>query len=248
MAKRGGKGKRKKQSPLEKEYNRKRYNLERRIRNAEARGYVFEKPLLGEKPKKIDRRAIQSLENKNRDFYKKAKYVDPKTGALVSGGRGQEIERSKAGKKGAQTRKRNQWSEYGGDYDFVKPPDFDDNDEEDEEDEEPDINDAVLRALEDYLENFEPEPSTWYCDEDTQLERVEYFQYYIQTMIDAYGRDEIAQRLENNAETIMDEVDAFIHASRVTSDSAWYRIKSIFEDSDLLFDDDDAGYGIDDYD
>lgn len=71
--------------------------IKRQIRNLEKRGYV----VYVELPKTT--KALKNLTLEK--LYKKSKYIDKETGELISAKRGRELERQKAAKKGAYTRK-----------------------------------------------------------------------------------------------------------------------------------------------
>lgn len=226
MGKKGGKKSRNKQTPLQKEYNKTWQNLERRVESALKRGYSWEKPLLTEKPKKITQKSLQALKNKNKIFYEKARYKDPITGKETSGKRGREIERSRAGKKGAETRKKNKTPP-------PPPP-------------PPPVSDAVLKGLLEYLNSFVPDNSLHNPSALEQEDRVNHFYFFLTDAINDIGYEELAQRLEQNAETIWGLVDKYIFSSKASSDNAWFSIKTIIRQQNIDYDIDDAGYGLDD--
>ena len=90
-------GKPRKPSQYKKEIQR----IKRQMKSLEKRGYVFDIDL----PKSL--RSARNLDLEN--LYKKAKYIDTETGELISGKRWREMERSKRGRKAAETRRKNQY-------------------------------------------------------------------------------------------------------------------------------------------
>lgn len=93
------------------------------IKRAEKRGYVFQvDDVLPDKPKRITERMLERLKYIKEDIYHFARYVDPRTGFIVSGKEGRKIERKRAAKKGQETKQRNkEIEEY---YDDL-PPEMD---------------------------------------------------------------------------------------------------------------------------
>lgn len=89
------------------EYRKQRKRIQSFIRRAEKRGFVFENPL-PPIPKKITEASIRRLSKLTpKALYKKAKYASEETsGEIVSGTKGRNIERRRAAKKAAKTRKR----------------------------------------------------------------------------------------------------------------------------------------------
>lgn len=79
------------------QYKKEIQRIKRQMKSLEKRGYVFDIDL----PKSL--RSARNLDLEN--LYKKAKYIDTDTGELISGKRGREMERSKRGRKAAETRK-----------------------------------------------------------------------------------------------------------------------------------------------
>lgn len=90
-------GKPRKPSQYKKEIQR----IKRQMKSLEKRGYVLDIDL----PKSL--RSARNLDLEN--LYKKAKYIDTETGELISGKRGREMERSRRGRKAAETRRKNQY-------------------------------------------------------------------------------------------------------------------------------------------
>lgn len=107
----------------------------KRLKRLEKRGYSLAERFQPKIPKKIGKKELERIQNKNKlDYiYDKATFYDIESGKTVSGRRGREIERSRASKKGAKKRRVNDISK--------EPPTF---------------NDAVLREVEKRIEFAQP--------------------------------------------------------------------------------------------
>ena len=80
--------------------------IERFQKSASKRGFYFPDDMLPQQPKRITKQALKKLANITpADQYAKAVYLDRDTGKMISGTEGRKQERSKAAKKGWQTRK-----------------------------------------------------------------------------------------------------------------------------------------------
>ena len=85
---------------LRKEYHKERNRINRFMRAAEKRGYIFDEGLLPPPPKRITKASIRRLSKLNPDFlYSHARYVDPDTGEHMPAKRGRIEERKKAARK-----------------------------------------------------------------------------------------------------------------------------------------------------
>lgn len=85
---------------LRKEYQKERNRINRFMRAAEKRGYIFEEGLLPPPPKRITKASVRRLSKLKPDFlYTHAHYVEPETGEYMSGKRGRVEERKKATRK-----------------------------------------------------------------------------------------------------------------------------------------------------
>lgn len=95
---------------LKVEYKRQRRRIQSFMRKAEKRGYIFDYNLPAI-PKKITQASIRRLSKVTPDYlYKHSTYVNQETGELVSGVRGRDIERLRASRKAAATKRANQKS------------------------------------------------------------------------------------------------------------------------------------------
>ena len=85
---------------LRKEYQKERNRINRFMRAAEKRGYIFDEGLLPPPPKRITKASIRRLSKLKPDFlYSHAHYVEPDTGEYMPAKRGRIEERKKATRK-----------------------------------------------------------------------------------------------------------------------------------------------------
>lgn len=183
-----------KSKPTIKEQYMKEYlDFYKRLGRIEARGYKLPDRFRPSIPKNIGGRELERIKNKNNlDYiYDKATFYDVESDRLVSGRKGREIERSRAGKKGARTRK-----------------------ERKQEAERPFFTDAVLREVENIVENATPTYANPYGK--PMLQNLLYEQ------IAEQGREAVAQKM-NSAESWVKESTRI-----VVQDSNQYNIESNF--------------------
>lgn len=83
-----------KKAKLEAEYRKERKRLNQLARRLEKRGYIADRSkIIPAIPKKITEASIARLKKINAaSFYKKSKYIDPRSGEVVSGTKGKKIE------------------------------------------------------------------------------------------------------------------------------------------------------------
>lgn len=101
------------QQAYQKEINR----INRFIKNASKRGFIFDREkiseMIPEKGSRITKKKIEILKAITPNvLYKEAKYLDPVTKQIVSGRQGRTLEQKRAGRKGYERRK----AKEGGDY------------------------------------------------------------------------------------------------------------------------------------
>lgn len=85
---------------LRKEYQKERNRINRFMRAAEKRGYIFDEGLLPPPPKRITKASVRRLSKLKPDFlYSHAHYVEPDTGEYMPAKRGRVEERKKATRK-----------------------------------------------------------------------------------------------------------------------------------------------------
>ncbi len=98
-----------KQAMLNAQYRAVRSNYLRNIRSMEQRGYVFDRDVRPDIPKKITPGSIRRLEKLNKNRYDHAYLVDPNTGEVLGKGQyARTVERQRAAKKSAKSRAANE--------------------------------------------------------------------------------------------------------------------------------------------
>ena len=103
-----------KKTPLQEEYEKQYLRIVRSIKEAEKRGFVFPESVY---PKKLKNPKISSVANLKdisiKDFYSKrrAYYIDPQTGEMMSAKAGRKLEQTRAAQKAAETRAKNKGEE-----------------------------------------------------------------------------------------------------------------------------------------
>lgn len=97
--------KRKKPTENQKLYRKERRRVQQFIRRAEKRGYIFPEDIIPEIPKRVSKKAIESLKAKTpEELYKSARFLDVETGELISGTERRKEERRLAYAKGRKTK------------------------------------------------------------------------------------------------------------------------------------------------
>lgn len=98
-----------KQSELNALYRSVRSNYLRNLRSMAARGYIFDRDMTVQIPKKITAASIRNLVTKNKNRYKHAFLIDKETGEVLGRGeKARKIERSLASKRGWNKRRANE--------------------------------------------------------------------------------------------------------------------------------------------
>lgn len=106
------KTKKKKLTPLQQAYKKERNRIERRIRELEKKGYIFNDYDFPPPLKRATQKAIDELKRVDAaTIYAKAKWVDMETGEFISGTKKREQERREAALKGLENRRQNQAAE-----------------------------------------------------------------------------------------------------------------------------------------
>lgn len=98
--------KRRKGSKYASAYSRQLSRIRRLVESLTSRGYILP-DVIPQRPKTITQASVNRLKRITPDVvYSKAEFVDIETGEIVGGRRGRSIERSRAARKGAETRAR----------------------------------------------------------------------------------------------------------------------------------------------
>ena len=140
-------------TPLQQEYRQQRRRIQQFIRRAEKRGYVFDKQVLPDKPKRITKQSVERLKKRTPDtLYKKARYGGEATyGEIVSGEKGRKLERKRVAEKAAETRKYREALRRQPEHEPIPEP-------------EPDYSYDTEDFEEDYSDYYEPNEDTTFFD------------------------------------------------------------------------------------
>lgn len=194
----------KRRSEREVAYMKERTRIRAMQRRLEKRGYVFSPDFLAKNPADItpdELRKIRKINSKN--IYNHAEYIDPETGKIVSGLVGRQLERSRAGKKGYETRLKNEAEREKAErkkertiVDFEpnpKPPTGGGGGTP------PSQTDVVLQTILDMIDNWSPN-SGWldWWEEIKEADKNK-LANILKGAITMDGREEVAKRLEANA-------------------------------------------------
>lgn len=189
-----------KQTQAEKAYNKEVNRINRFIKAAEKRGFIFNLKILPPRPKKITQASVSRLKKIRPDvLYKKASYMTEDY-KLMSGEEGRKRERQLAAEKGAKKRLRKSKT--------TKPKPKG----------PPSIVDAVLATIEDLIARF-PDGNVW-----TEWQRKIHekhknmLQGMLNTQIMLYGRPIIALRLEKAAGEVVALAEAIIYGDSKEED------------------------------
>lgn len=92
-------------NPYEKAYNKELQRIQRFLKGANKRGYIWFDNPVPNRPKKITQASVNRLKKLTPDvLYQKGKYTDESTGQLLPGRSGRKIERKRATEKAKATR------------------------------------------------------------------------------------------------------------------------------------------------
>lgn len=154
-------------------YEKELRRIKQFIRRAEQRYYEFDQSkIIPETPKRVTKQAIERLKKLTPEkLYSKAQFLDIETGEIVSGKKGREIERSRAAKKGHETRKRNKRKKDEGPR-KEPPPDF--------------FADSVINMFRAHVKRFREEVVNLVFN-------------WLDTLIQKFGKSDVARMLEDGA-------------------------------------------------
>lgn len=97
--------KRKPQTQAEKEYTKELRRIKAFIRQASKRGYTFDDSIIPPKPKKVTKASVKKLKQITpKTMYQKAEFLNPQTGAIITGSEGRKFERKLAAHKAQLTK------------------------------------------------------------------------------------------------------------------------------------------------
>ena len=202
--------KRRKLTPAEQAYNKELRRINRFIKAAEQRGFIFNLKIIPPRPKKITKASIERLKKITpQALYKKASYQTDDF-QILSGEEGRKYERSRAAKKGAETVRRKKqpsltpMSKPTAPQGPRKGP--------------PSIIDSVLAAIEELIERF-PDGNVWTdWQEKIHTRHKNMLEGMLNTQIMLYGRATIAYRLEKSAIQVVNLAEAIIYGDSKEED------------------------------
>ena len=187
-------------TPLQQEYRQQRRRIQQFIRRAEKRGYVFDKQVLPDKPKRITKQSVERLKKLTPDvMYKKARYGGEATyGEIVSGEKGRKLERKRTAERAAETRKQREALRRKPEPKPIPEP-------------EPDYTYDTEDFEEDYSDYYEPNEDTTFFDRVViQQYKAQIVQYnevasqrlmnWIDAVISSQGEHETAVMLQSASE------------------------------------------------
>lgn len=172
----------------QKAWNKEYKRIQRFVKNASKRGFIFDN-VLPDKPSRITKKALSEIQSlKPNKLYLRAKYIDISTGEQLSGTAGRKLERSRAAKKSAETRKKK----------TPKPPNY---------------YQVVVNQIIKMIEQFVP-PQYMGLNAVTakQQHKLELINY-INQVINRDGREIVAQRIQLAGRELDDLVERILYAS-----------------------------------
>lgn len=191
-------------SPIEKAYAKERARLTRFVREAEKRGFTWDKPLIPERPNKITAASVRRLKGITAEqAYEKAKYTDPATGEQMTGLQGRARRRRESAQKAAATRR----ERGSGRRPEPEPPDVPHWD-----DAIRDGGEQILDSILEELGQWEPEANWSRSLQRLKEQDVNAAQEIILGAISELGRDAVAAGIEEHAMEIHAIIDRVMHA------------------------------------
>lgn len=196
------------QKRLNREYARELYNLKRRVKTKQKRGYTVPESIIPNRPKVVNPESISILKKRTGEYIaKKSVYISPE-GTKVKGLQRLKQERSERSKRAAETRKnfyaRKAKEEPNTSYlgaDWYEPV-------------EPVYKShAVLQQLRDLIDSWTPDVRwsselTGLKNQDKKL-----LENALNFAIERDGLEAVAQRCEANADTIISIANAILYQS-----------------------------------
>ena len=202
--------KRRKLTPAEQVYNKELRRINRFIKAAEQRGFIFNLKIIPPRPNKITKASAERLKKITpQTLYKKASYQTDDFQTL-SGEEGRKYERSRAAKKGVETIRRKKQASLP----TVSKPTAPQGPRKGP----PSIIDSVLSAIEELIERF-PDGNVWTdWQEKIHTSHKNMLEGMLNTQIMLYGRATIAYRLEKSAIQVVNLAEAIIYGDSKEED------------------------------
>lgn len=202
--------KKRKLTPAEQAYNKELRRINRFIKAAEKRGFIFNLKILPPRPKKITKASVQRLKKITPEtLYKKASYQTDDF-QILSGEEGRKLERSRASKKVAETARRKKQAFLPSAQKSTIP--------QGPRKGPPSIVDSVLVTVEELIARF-PDGNIW-TDWQEKLHRKNknMLEGMLNTQIMLYGRATIAYRFEKSAAQVVDLAEQIIYGDSKEED------------------------------
>lgn len=173
--------KKRRQSPVKKEYFRQRRRIQSALRRATKRGYIVPEDFLPSIPKTITQGSVNRLSKLTiNKLYEKSVKVDFDTGEFISGKQARNIERKEAAQRAAQTRKERRYNkETRQTEQFDMPSDYAEFPSETEQ----------------IISNFKADVISRYPESAGPT-----LQKWLDELIRNYGENDVAQMLQNAAD------------------------------------------------
>jgi hypothetical protein len=193
--------KKRKLTPAEQAYNKELRRINRFIKAAEKRGFIFNLKILPPRSKKITKASVQKLKKITPEtLYKKASYQTDDF-RIISGVEGRKLERSRAARKQASM-----------------PPQQKPTTPQAPRKGPPSIVDSVLATVEELIARF-PDGNIW-TDWQEKLHRKHknMLEGMLNTQIMLYGRATIAYRFEKAAAQVVDLAEQIIYGDSKEED------------------------------
>lgn len=171
-------------------YKKEIKRITRFVRRAEARGYRFPADIIPQMPKRVTQKALAKIQAlKAAELYKKASFLNPETGEIVTGTEGRKLERSAASKKGYETKKKKKAAAQAPAPKPAAGP--------------PKIVDVILKNVEELLAKWQPLASWSPNFQKIKQHDKNVLQSILEGAIKRDGRDVVAKRIEANADQVM---------------------------------------------
>lgn len=205
-----------KPTPNQAEYQRNINRIKRFVRNAEKRGYSFDLSGIDLKmPGRVTKKALREIKQiRPARLYQMASYNDPISRETFTGEQGRQIENYRRSKKAAQTVREKKAGTYKAPQEKPKRQKRQSNEDI------PSIVDIVLSNVEEMLETWTPHEYWTHGNKKTGVTLADIkrkdrniAKSILEGAISTYGREVVAQRLEEHAEEVNQLLDQILYGS-----------------------------------
>lgn len=191
------------QQRIDREWTRELYNLKRRVKTKQKRGYTVPESIIPKRPKVITPESISNLKKRTGEYIaSKSVYISP-VGTKVKGLQRLKQERRERSKRAAETRKNF----------YAKKAKEEPNISWHETEEPVYKSNVVLKQLRDLIDSWSPDPRwsselTGLKNQDKRL-----LENVLNSAIERDGIEAVAQRCDANADTIISIANAILYQS-----------------------------------